>query len=199
MRGTPFALSVDSALTARHTDPKYPPQAMKKALLVIDLQNDYFPGGCFPLWNAQATLDNIVKAVARAKKIGAEVVHIQHVADPQAGIAPFFNAGTSGVEIRPEVLAAAPQAPVVVKHYADGFYHTELEKILAAHGVGELLVCGMMTQNCVTHTAISKAADKYKVSILPDACTTVSQMIHLIALNAVSTRLPLTPWEAALA
>jgi nicotinamidase-related amidase len=60
-----------------------------------------------------------------------------------------------------------------------------------AHGVDELLVCGMMTQNCVTHTAISKAAEKYKVSILPDCCTTVSEPIHLIALHAVSTRVPL--------
>lgn len=171
---------------------------MKKALLVIDLQNDYFPGGSFPLWNAQATLENIVQAIARAQKIGAEVVHIQHVADPQAGIAPFFNAGTAGVEIRPEILSAAPHAPIVVKHYADGFYRTDLEKILAERGITELLVCGMMTQNCVTHTAISPAAAKYKVSVLTDGCTTVSQMIHLIALNALSIRVPLVPWEKAL-
>jgi nicotinamidase-related amidase len=49
----------------------------------------------------------------------------------------------------------------------------------------------MMTQNCVTHTAISKAAEKYSVKILTDCCTTVNQMIHLIALNAVSTRIAL--------
>jgi len=49
----------------------------------------------------------------------------------------------------------------------------------------------MMTQNCVTHTAISRSAEKYKVSILTDCCTTVNEMLHLIALNAVSTRLAL--------
>jgi len=48
-----------------------------------------------------------------------------------------------------------------------------------------------MTQNCVTHTAISKAAEKYSVKILSDCCTTVDQMIHLIALKGVSTRIPL--------
>ena len=37
----------------------------------------------------------------------------------------------------------------------------------------ELLICGMMTQNGVTHTAISKAAEKYRVAILTDCCTTV--------------------------
>jgi nicotinamidase-related amidase len=44
-----------------------------------------------------------------------------------------------------------------------------------------MLVCGMMTQNCVTHTAISKAAEKYSVKILPDCFTTINEPIHLIA------------------
>jgi nicotinamidase-related amidase len=64
--------------------------------------------------------------------------------------------------------------------------------------VTELLVCGMMTQNCVTHTAISKSADKYQVSILADCCTTVSEMLHNIALHAVSTRVTLVSANQAL-
>jgi nicotinamidase-related amidase len=56
----------------------------------------------------------------------------------------------------------------------------------------------MMTQNCVTHTAISKLAEKYSVKILSDCCTTVSQMIHLIALNGVSTRIEPTESTVAL-
>jgi nicotinamidase-related amidase len=55
----------------------------------------------------------------------------------------------------------------------------------------------MMTQNCVTHTAISKQAEKYKTAIIQDCCTTVSQMLHLIALNAVSTRMNLVSLEQA--
>jgi nicotinamidase-related amidase len=57
----------------------------------------------------------------------------------------------------------------------------------------------MMTQNCVTHTAISRSAERYGVTILADACTTVSELLHLIALHAVSTRTKLTPWREALA
>jgi len=56
---------------------------------------------------------------------------------------------------------------------------------------------GMMTQHCVTHTAISKAAEKYKVAILADCCSTVDEMIHKIALNAVATRIELTTTEQA--
>lgn len=164
---------------------------MSKALVVIDLQNDYFPGGKFPLWNTQAVLQNVLRAIAKANAGGIPVILVQHVADPSRASAPFFVSGTPGVEIHPEVLAAAPNAPVVVKHFADGFVKTTLEQTLAKLGVSELLVCGMMTQNCVTHTAISKSAEKYQVSMLTDCCTTVSEILHLIALNAVSTRLPL--------
>jgi nicotinamidase-related amidase len=170
---------------------------MKKALLLIDLQNDYFPGGLFPLWNTEQTLASIELAIRLAQAGDVLVIHVQHIANPEAGIAPFFNQGTPGAAIHPEILAAAPDAPVVVKEYADSFHHTDLEKVLSAHGVGELLVCGMMTQNCVTHTAISKAAEKYKVSILADCCTTVSEPIHLIALHAVSTRVPLVSSKEA--
>lgn len=116
------------------------------------------------------------------------VILVQHVADAARGLAPFFNAGTTGVELHPDVRAAAPDARVVIKANADAFLGTELEGILKACGTEEILVCGMMTQNCVTHTAISKAAEKYQVSILADCCTTVSEMIHLIALNALAPR-----------
>lgn len=163
----------------------------QKALLVIDLQNDYFPGGAFPLWQADQVKDRLVESIQKATKAGMLVVHVQHIADKARGIAPFFNEGTEGAAIHPDILAAAPEAPVVIKHYADSFEQTDLKKLLTANGIDELLVCGMMTQNCVTHTAISKAAEAYKVTIVSDLCTTVSEILHLIALNAVSTRMKL--------
>ena len=163
----------------------------KQALIVIDLQNDYFAGGKFPLWNADVTLEHIERAIANARTMNIPVILIQHIADAARGLAPFFNDGTAGVNIHPRILAAAPEAIVVRKSFADGFHHTTLEATLVKLGITELLICGMMTQNCVTHTAISKAAGKYAVKILTDCCTTVDQMIHLIALNAVSTRVAL--------
>ncbi len=171
---------------------------MSTALLVIDLQNDYFAEGKFPLWNADATLRNIETAIQRAQSAGVHVVVIQHLADSSQGLAPFFNRGTAGAEVHPRILAAAPSAPVVIKAFADSFVETTLEDTLAELGVTELLVCGMMTQNCVTHTAISKSAEKYNVSILTDCCTTVDQTLHLIALHAVSTRTKLTSLADAL-
>jgi len=171
---------------------------MSKALLVIDLQNDYFPEGKFPLWNAEATLRNIEHAIAKANAQKIPVIIVQHIANSSLGIAPFFNKGTTGADVHPRVLAVAPRAPIVVKEFADSFVNTTLEETLTKLGTTELLVCGMMTQNCVTHTAISRSAEKYKVSILVDCCTTVNEMLHNIALHAVSTRVPLVPSKDAL-
>jgi len=56
----------------------------------------------------------------------------------------------------------------------------------------------MMTHNCVAYTAMSQSAEKYKVCILPDCCTTVSEIVHLLALDAVSARVPLAPSATAL-
>lgn len=171
---------------------------MSKVLLVIDLQNDYFEGGKFPLWNTEKTLQNILNAIEEAKNNDIPVIHIQHIADPSLGLAPFFNEGTVGAQIRPEVLRAVPEGKVVVKAYADGFYKTDLEEVLTELGATELLVCGMMTQNCVTHTAISKSAEKYKVKILGDCCTSINEPIHLIGLHAVSTRVDIVGYEEAM-
>ncbi|TDR73869.1 cysteine hydrolase family protein [Paludibacterium purpuratum] len=166
------------------------------ALLVIDLQNDYFPGGAFPLHDADATLDRVLQAMEQAKRQGMPIILVQHVAE---GPSSFFNADSEGVAIHPRVLAAVPDAPVIVKHHADSFLRTELAEVLQQQGIEELLVCGMMTQNCVTHTAISTEATPYRISILPDCCTTVSQMLHIIALRAVEHRVRLATAAEALA
>ncbi|WP_261836242.1 cysteine hydrolase family protein [Vibrio ishigakensis] len=169
----------------------------KKALVIIDLQNDYFPEGKYPLWNTEQTLENIETAIELAKKDDALIVHVQHIADPAMGLAPFFNQGSEGAEIHPHIMAAAPEGEVVVKTFADSFHQTNLEQVLQQNGVTDLVLCGMMTQNCVTHTALSKAAEKYEVSVLVDATTTVDEMLHNIALHALSSRVPLVTKEQA--
>lgn len=166
---------------------------MQQALLVIDIQNDYFPGGAFPLWDAEGVLGRTVQAIGQAQSRGMPVILVQHVA---AGPAPFFVPGTPGVELHPRLRAAAPAAPVVIKHFADSFHQTELEAVLRSLEVTDLLVCGMMTQNCVTHTAISKAAEAYRVSVVADCSTTVSEILHRIALNALTTRVAVADWPA---
>lgn len=171
---------------------------MSKVLLVIDLQNDYFPGGKYPLWNTQMVLQNVMNAIKNATARKVPVILIQHIANSAKGPAPFFNESTSGAEIHQEILAAVTEPVIIMKSFADSFIDTELEKTLTSIGATELLISGMMTQNCVTHTAISKTAEKYTVTVLADCCTTINEMIHKIALNALSARVQVIPFEKAL-
>lgn len=167
---------------------------MKRALIVIDVQNDYFADGAFPLWNADAVLDRTVAAIGRARAAGIPVILVQHIA---AGPSPLFVKDSHGAELHPRIRAAAPDAPVVVKSHADSFLGTTLEATLAQLGIEEILLCGMMTQNCVTHTALSRTADKYAVKLLGDCCTTVSEILHKFALSAIAPRTPVVSWETA--
>ena len=161
----------------------------QQALLIIDLQNDYFPQGKYPLHDTDKVLSNIKIAIDKAKQQNIPIILIQHIA--LTDNAPFFNKRSVGVEIHPDILNLSADADIVEKSAADSFEQTNLEQVLATHQVTELLIAGMMTQNCITHTAISKAADKYDVTVIQDCCTTMDEMINKIALNALSTRVNL--------
>jgi len=169
------------------------------ALIVIDVQNDYFADGLFPLWNADAALTATLDAIAAARAKGLPVILVQHVIEAPPGEAPFFGAATEGVKIHPEVLAAAPDAPVVVKHEADSFAQTTLAQELKARDVDGLLLCGMMTQHCVTYTALSKSAEAHgKVTVLSDATTTLSEVVHQLALEGLGSRVRMATVAQAL-
>lgn len=156
---------------------------MVRTLLVIDVQNEYFVGGSLPLWQPEDTETRIVAAIGKARAAGDRVVLVQHVSTGSAGL---FVDHTPGVAIRPNILAAAAGAPIVMKHHADAFQETDLADRLS--GSGRLLVCGMMTQNCVVFTALSRAAEDYDVQVIGDLCTAPSEAVHRIALNALRSK-----------
>lgn len=163
----------------------------ESTLIVIDIQNDYFDGGHYPQWQAEQTRQTIESLIDHVQKKNIPVILVQHQADNSKQPAPFFNPDTEGVEIHPSITASAPKAPVVIKQHADSFLNTSLEEHLSRLGSKELLICGMMTQNCVTHTAISESAAKYRIKVVSDACTSIEPMVHGIALKALSDRVEL--------
>ena len=163
---------------------------MTRCLLVIDIQNDYFPGGLLPLWQAEEVETRIVAAIGQARAAGDRVVVVRHMS-PEPGL---LSASSPGSALRAAILAAAGDAPVVEKIFADAFQDTGLTAALA--GVQELLVCGMMTQNCVVFTAMSRATDGMAVRVLADLCTAPSEIVHLIAVDALGSKLALVTAEA---
>ena len=142
------------------------------ALLIIDIQNDYFPGGAMELEGADAAGAKAGSAVARFRKEGKPVIHVRHLSVRPGST--FFLPGTRGAEIHS---AVAPQGAetVVEKNFPNSFRGTPLEQHLEGLGVKNLVVAGMMTHMCVD-ASVRHAADLgYKVTLLGDACATRAQ------------------------
>ena len=123
--------------------------AMPIGLLVIDVQNDYFPGGRMEVPGSPALAERTADLLRAFRDGGRPVVHLQHLSTRPG--ATFLLPDTRGVEIHP---SAAPRAgeTVVQKHFPNGFRETRLLEVLRAQGVDRLAICGMMTQMCVDAT-----------------------------------------------
>ena len=107
----------------------------KPVLIVIDVQNDYFEGGAFPLWNVEQTLAATEEAIANARAKGMPVVFVQHIAQ---GPSPFFNPGTEGVKLHKRISAVVGESPVIVKQHADAFESTTLDQTLQDMGLANV-------------------------------------------------------------
>ncbi|MCQ4104864.1 isochorismatase family protein [Erwinia persicina] len=158
---------------------------MKNALIVIDIQNDYFPGGAFPLEGADTACQAAVSAIEKARGEGWLIVAIQHIATADA---PFFKPDSEGANIHPSIVAALGDAPVVVKNEADSFYQTRLESLLRDSGITDLYLTGMMTQHCVTHTALSPQGQGMNVHIIAAGCAAPSKALSDLALSGLAVR-----------
>lgn len=109
------------------------------ALVIIDVQNDYFPHGAYPQWQVDEALARTLHSVQCAQQQAIPIILVQHIADTAQGDAPFFNPRTQGVEIHPALLAELPNAPIVVKQFADSFDGTELANLLQDMQIKHLL------------------------------------------------------------
>ena len=121
----------------------------KRALLVIDVQNEYFTGK-LPITYPAGSLDNVLSAMDAAPAHGVPVVLVQH-ASPQPD-APVFRKGSNEWELHPEV-AARPHDVLIHKSLPGSFTATELETWLRGRGVETVVITGYMTQMCCDTTA----------------------------------------------
>ena len=142
---------------------------MSTALLLIDIQKDYFPGGRMELVGSIEAAGAAARLLAAFRKASWPVYHIQHIAGQSA--ATFFVPGTVGIEIHP-VVTPLPHEPVITKHYPNSFRETDLLEKLKADGIDQLLICGMMTSMCVDATVRAAFDLGFTCTIAQDACAT---------------------------
>lgn len=143
---------------------------MKRALLVIDVQNEYFSGK-LPISHPSESLDNILKAMDFAAANHIPVALIQHAA--KSDDSPVFRKGSHEWELHPEI-EKRPRDILIEKHWPDSFAETTLGEWLTNNGIDTLTVCGYMTQMCCDTTARRAYHLGYVVEFLADATGTLS-------------------------
>ena len=142
------------------------------ALLVIDIQNDYFPGGAMELEGADAAGAKAAEAIRSFREKNLPVVHVRHLSVRPGST--FFLPGTKGAEVHSLVTPKAGET-VVEKNFPNSFRNTNLQQVLEQQGIKNLVVAGMMTHMCVD-ASVRHAADLgYKITLLGDACATRAQ------------------------
>ena len=142
---------------------------MKTALILIDIQNDYFPSGKGELENPIAAATQASKLLDFFRQQKWPTVHIQHVAIRPGAIT--FLPETEGVKIHPSVAPLVGET-VIVKHFPNSFRETNLLEHLKRLEVGCLVLCGMMTHMCVEAGMRAATDFGYPVLLAADACAT---------------------------
>jgi len=143
---------------------------MKRALLVIDAQNEYFTG-LLPITHPHDHLSNVLRAMDAAQSAKVPVAVIQHTfKQPDK---PFFKKGTPGWELHPEV-ASRPRDHWIEKELPGSFTGTDLESWLRENQVETVTIAGYMTHMCCDTTARQAAHLGLQVEFLSDATGTLA-------------------------
>jgi nicotinamidase-related amidase len=179
---------------------------MKTALLLIDIQNDYFPGGKMELEGPVEAAHNANELLQCFRDHDMPTVHIQHLSlKPDA---TFFIPGDRGTDIN-DITAHYEGEPLVQKHYPNAFRETNLLELLNEWEIERVIITGMMTHMCVDATARAAADLGFKVMIAEDACATraltygettiPAELVHKAFLAALKSYGQVMPVEMILA
>lgn len=142
---------------------------MKPALLIVDIQNDYFSGGKMELVGMDSACDNALTLLTTFRENHYPVIFIQHLAiKPNA---TFFIPETVGAEIHHSIKPLNDEV-VIIKHFPNSFRETNLHQYLQDQGLTELIICGAMTHMCIDTTTRAATDLGYTCTLIADACAT---------------------------
>jgi nicotinamidase-related amidase len=142
---------------------------MKTALILVDIQNDYFAGGRMELEGMEAAGKKAGQLLTFFRDNRWPTFHIQHISNYEG--ATFFLPGTKGAEIHSAV-KPRPDEPVVQKHYPNSFRETALLDALKNDGVENVVICGAMSHMCIDATTRAAADFGFSCTVVHDACAT---------------------------
>lgn len=143
---------------------------MSRALLVIDVQNEYFTGA-LPISHPVGHLESILDAMDAARNAGVPTVTIQHHFAEDANM-PMFRRGSAEWELHGDV-AERPADHHIEKQLPGSFTGTDLEQWLADRGIKTVTIAGYMTHMCCDTTARQAVHRGLTVEFLSDATGTL--------------------------
>ena len=140
---------------------------MTSALLLIDIQNDYFPGGAMELVGSAEAARNASSVLSTFRRKGWPIIHIQHLSIRPG--ATFFLPDTTGADIR-ESVRPTPGETIIRKHFPNSFRDTALLEHLHSMNIRKLVITGMMTHMCVDATVRAAFDLGFSSTVVRDAC-----------------------------
>jgi nicotinamidase-related amidase len=140
---------------------------MKPALILIDIQNDYFPGGAMELVDMTRAAAQARKLLDAWRQVRRPLFHVQHIALEQG--ATFFRPNTLGVKIHESVRPLAGE-PLIQKHYPNALRNTGLREALTSAGVEDLIICGAMSHMCIDASTRAAFDFGFACTVIHDAC-----------------------------
>ena len=138
------------------------------ALVIIDVQNDYFPQGKCELFQSEQALKVTKRLLKHFRERKLPVFYVQHISPEDAA---FFLPNTKGVQLHKEIEPLGSEY-IIVKHTPNGFHETTLQEKLTSLSIKNLVMCGMMTHMCVDTTVRAAKDLGYLVTLISDACAT---------------------------
>jgi len=155
--------------------------SIKTALLIIDVQDFYFPGGKSELVNPQVAADKAALLLAYFREKGMTVIHVKHESKTQSDIQ--------------KTVTPIEGEKIITKKEVSSFNGTDLDEFLNSIGVKNLVVCGMQTHMCVEGAVRAGYDLGYKITLIHDACATKdlkwgdeivpAKMVHLSTLSTL--------------
>lgn len=139
---------------------------MKRALIVVDVQNEYFSGGALPITYPPKSFEHIKTAINEAQKVNMPIVLVQHTS-LQVGAKAFVK-GSLTWEFHDEIKQIKPEI-YIEKNHASSFVGTDLNWRLRSLGIDTVAIIGYMTQNCCDATARDASQLGFTVEFLSDA------------------------------
>jgi nicotinamidase-related amidase len=148
---------------------------MKETVLVlVDLQNDYFPGGAYSLFGSEEAVEKAAIVLEACREAGIPVIHVLH---EKLDKKDFFQPGTHGARIHPKAAPIAGEA-IVVKHKVSSFADTNLDEVLKGIGAKAAIVCGMQTNHCAAAATRDLKARGFRVTLVRDALAAIDAQTH---------------------